>query len=102
MNLTNKTRLILLVFALLAILGPNAMYLYYAFTQPGLNDAAMKNPVALAFMLEAMMLLVLFLWYVFNQTKSWGQVLLYLGLTFLGSLAFSFPLFLYRESRKQV
>lgn len=100
LTINKKARTILIVFAILAFLGPNGLYLYYAFSQPELSDAAMNNPIALAFMIEAIMLLVLFLWYVFNQTRSWMQVLLYLGLSFLGSLAFSFPLFLYKASRK--
>lgn len=98
-ELARPTRLILLVFALLALVGPNGLYLYAFFTQPELNQAAMQNPVALAFMIEAMMLLALFLWYVYRVTRSWAQVGLYLVLTFLGSLAFSFPLFLYLRSR---
>jgi hypothetical protein len=89
----------LIVFALLAFLGPNALYLYTLFTQPELNAAALGNPVALAFMIEAMMLLGLFLWFVYTRTQSIKQVVIYLGLSFIGSLAFSFPLFLYFQKR---
>jgi hypothetical protein len=102
---TNNTNLqipnsrALIVFALLAFLGPNGLYLYTLFTQPELNAAALGNPVALAFMIEAMMLLGLFLWFVYTRTQSIKQVMIYLGLSFLGSLAFSFPLFLYFQKR---
>ena len=91
--------LALIVFALLAFLGPNGLYLYTLFTHPELNTAALGNPVALAFMIEAMMLLCLFLWFVYTRTQSIKQVVIYLGLSFLGSLAFSFPLFLYFQKR---
>lgn len=87
----------LLLFSILALLGPNGIYLYYSFFHPELNSAAVKNPIALAFMVEAMMLLGLFLFYVYRKTKSWPQVWLYLVLSFVGSLAFSFPFFLYRN-----
>ena len=99
LELSATARLILLVFAVLAFVGPNGLYLYSFFTNPALQDAAMQNGVALAFMIEAMMLLGLFLWYVYRRTQSWAQVGLYLFLSFLGSLAFSFPFFLYRQSQ---
>lgn len=90
---------VLLMVAILALAGPNALYLYYAITQPELNQAALSNPIALAFMIEAMMLLGLFLWYVYLNTRSWARVSLYLVLAFLGSLAFSLPMYFYRKAR---
>lgn len=99
LELTRFQRIVLLVVAFLALLGPNALYLYYAFTQPELNQEALNNPIALAFMIEAMMLLGLFLWFVYRVTRSWLSVLLYLILAFLGSLAFSLPMFLFRVYR---
>ncbi|MBU43922.1 MAG: hypothetical protein CMN76_11930 [Spirochaetaceae bacterium] len=91
-------RYLLLGFAIVAALGPNGMYLYTLFTDPSANQTAMQNPVALVFMIEAMMLLALFLGYVYFRTRSWLQVLLYLALAFAGSLAFSFPLFMFVQS----
>lgn len=93
-------RRVLFAVAGLAFLGPNGMYLYFAMTQPGLNWEALSNPISLAFMIEAMMLLGLFLWYVFLTTRSWAKVGLYLALAFLGSLAFSLPYFLARRGRR--
>ncbi|MEM0967580.1 MAG: hypothetical protein AAGJ81_15640 [Verrucomicrobiota bacterium] len=91
--------IVFLIVAILAFLGPNGLYLYFAITQPELNQAAIRNPIALAFMIEAMMLLVLFLWQVYRITRSWMQVGLYLILSFIGSLAFSFPFFVYRQKK---
>jgi len=91
--------MVFLIIAVLALFGPNGLYLYFAITQPESNQAAMRNPIALAFMIEAMMLLGLFLWQVRRITCSWAQVGLYLLLSFVGSLAFSLPLFLYRQSK---
>ena len=56
---------LMLVTAILALLGPNALYLYACFTNPSSNIEALSNPVALAFMVEAMMLLAVFLYYVY-------------------------------------
>lgn len=96
-TVTRRQRNVLLGVAIVALIGPNGLYLYYAISQPELNQEAMRNPVSLAFMIEAMMLLGLFLWYVFLSTRSWLRVGIYLVLAFLGSLAFSLPMFIYRR-----
>lgn len=96
---TQKPKTGYLIFAIIAFLVPNGLYLYFAITQPELNAEAMRNPIALAFMIEAMMLLGLFLVHVYRQTQSWVKVGLFLILSFIGSLAFSFPLYKYLESR---
>ena len=98
-QLSKQSRIALLIFAAIAFFGPNAVFLYYAFTQPALIQEANANPIALAFMIEAMMLMALFLVYLWFKTKSLGQVVLYLILTFIGSLAFSFVVFLYAYSK---
>ena len=96
--ISRTARWMLLIFAIAAALGPNGIYLHALFTNPSLNQEALNNPVAAAFMIEATMLLLLFLGYVYHRTRSFLQVLAYLALAFLGSLAFSFPLFLYLQS----
>ena len=102
MNMSKKTGLILLFVSIAALLGPNGMYLYSAITNPELNQQAFQNPISLAFIIEAMMLLGLFLWYVFKETKSWSKVIIYLTLSFVGSLAFSLPLFLYAHNKNKL
>ena len=98
-ELSPRAKTVLLVFAILAFIGPNGLFLYAAFTQPALIQEANANAVALAFMIEAMMLLVLFLSYVWLETRSAAKVATYLALSFIGSLAFSFPLYLYRRAK---
>ena len=100
-QISSRSRLFLLVFAIIALVGPNGMYLYYTFTRPDMLQAANTNPIALAFMVEAFMLLGLFLFYVWNKTKSALQVTLYLVLTFIGSLAFSSVIFFYVNSKPE-
>lgn len=94
-----QLRPLYLIIGGLALLGPNALFLYYAMMQPELLMQAARNPVALAFMIEASMLLLLFLAQVWALTRSWSQALLYLGLAILGSLAFSLPVFIHRFTR---
>lgn len=98
-EINTRHRTLLLIFAVIGLIGPNAMFLYYWITEPALLQEANANPIALAFMIEAMMLLGIFLVYVWIKTQSAIQVLLYFVLTFAGSLAFSFPLFFYLKSK---
>ena len=98
-DLSPKSRTLILLFAIITLVGPNGMFLYYSITQPELLQAANSNPIALAFMIEAFMLLGLFLVYMWRKTKSVMQVLLYLGLSFIGSLAFSFAVYVYVYSK---
>lgn len=100
MDLTKTQRRIILIFGLIALFWPNGLYLHTLIYKPTLNSEAMSNPTAQAFMIEAFMLLGLFLWYVFYKTKSWYKVIIYLSLAFMGSLAFSFPMYLYFETDK--
>lgn len=59
-------------------------------TQPELNSAAMRNPIALAFITEAFMLVAIFLGWVYHLTHSWSRMAIYFVLTMCGSLALSF------------
>ena len=98
-QLSSTSRFLLLLFAVVTLLGPNGLFLYYSITNPDLLGDANSNPIALAFMIEAMMLLGLFLVYIWSKTKSLLQVALYLGLSFIGSLAFSFAIYLFVRSK---
>ena len=98
-TLSSRSRTLVLLFSIITLIGPNGLFLYNVFTRPEFLYAANTNPIALAFMIEAMMLLGLFLVYVWNKTKSAPQVALYLGLSFIGSLAFSLGIFVYAYSK---
>lgn len=101
MDIQKLNRGVLLTFALVAFFGPNGLYLFMLITQPELNAQAFENPISLAFIIEAFMLLFLFLGYVYKKNKSVSQVIFYFLMACVGSLAFSFPLFCYNESKKQ-
>ena len=101
-DISPRSRTLLLLFAIIALVGPNGLFLYSSITQPELIQEANANPVALAFMIEAMMLFGLFLVYIWFKTRSIAQVALYTVLTFIGSLAFSFAYYLYDKSKAGV
>ena len=99
MKIGSQTRVLLLISAVVGLLGVNDLFLYGYFTEPTLIRQALSNKVALAFLIEALALLALFLVYVYQQTRSWGQVFKYYLLSMAGSLLFSLPLFLYLQSK---
>ena len=86
-------RLFLWGLAVLGFLGVNGAFLY-GLLQPGVLQQAMNNPVALAFMVEAMLLMgtlayLLTKWQVGRLHWVW-----FILLSMLGSMAFALPVVL--------
>lgn len=96
-------RTVLWTVAAVGLFGVNGTYLYGLFFVPGAQAAAMENPVALAFMLEAFLLLGLLAYLL----AKWGVVRLgpgwFVSLSILGSIVFALPAVLLwgRERRPQ-
>jgi hypothetical protein len=89
----------LLALALFGLFVPNGVFLYCFFATPEVVKAALGNPVALVFMAEAMLLMLLFAWIVPRlglRSPAWTIFIL---ASLVGSLAFSVPAFLYLASR---
>lgn len=94
-------RLGLIVLAALGLIGVNAVFLYGALFVPGAYEAATSNPVAVAFMVEAALLVVALAWLFERWKVSRIGWLGFVGLALVGSLAFAVPvalLFPRRES----
>ena len=86
-----RERTALWTIAALGCLGLNGTFLYGTFIQPSMIDAAMSNPLAVAFIVEALVLtaLLAYLLAKWNVTSmSWGWFVL---LALVGSLAFAVP-----------
>jgi hypothetical protein len=97
---SQTTENLLLATAAFGLLVPNGLFLYAAATRPELVKAALANSVALAFMLEALVLLVLFGCLIRARgfrSPGWS---LFVVWSLVGGLAFSVPFFLWRHSRK--
>lgn len=77
--------------AVFGLLGVNGAFIYGLLVQPDALRAAMTNPIAAAFMIEALVLVGV-LAYLFTKWRvsalHWGW---FVFLSFLGSLAFSIP-----------
>lgn len=86
-----RERFWLWALAVVGFVGVNGAFVYGAVIRPELLRAALANPVALAFMAEAL-ILVAVLAYLFRKWRvsriGWGWFVL---LSFLGSLAFAVP-----------
>ena len=90
---------VFLVLAVVGFVGPNGVFLYYAFADYAVVAAAQSNPVAAAFIGEALFLMVLLAWLLHRQLPDTKRWLEFVGASLLGSLAFSVPLFAYLLSR---
>jgi fatty-acid desaturase len=90
----------LIVLAIFGLLVPNGVFLYYFLFAPSVLHAAFANPVALVFMLEALLLMIFFAWLIHHRGFRSPGWLAFIIMSLVGSMAFSVPAFLYLSSRK--
>lgn len=90
-NLSKTQKIVLWCAAAIGLLGINGLFLYSVISRPELMQAAQSNLYALAFILEAFVLLPLFCYLIaVTKLKSPGWIG-FLLLSLVGSLAFSIP-----------
>lgn len=86
-------RLVLWTVAVAGLVGMNGAFLY-GMTQPDLVRRTLDNPLALAFVVEAFVLMGVLAWLL----TKWGVARLrwpwFVGLSLLGSMAFALPVVL--------
>ena len=91
MEYSRAERLWLMVLAAAGLFGINGVFLWCLYARPGTIEAALSNPLALAFVVEAMLLVVTLAW-LFRKWRlsrlGWGW---FVALSLLGSLAFAIP-----------
>jgi hypothetical protein len=91
------------LFLLLSILGfllINLPFLYFAFFEKAVYDTAMSNGVALVFMSEAFLLMLLVAFLIAKLGLKKPGWLWFIVLSILGSMAFSVPFYLYLYTGK--
>ena len=92
LSLSPTARVGLRLAALFGLLGPNGVFLYYAFARRPEFVAAITHPVALALMIEAfLMVALLALWLARRPLGPWGWRSFVL-LSLLGGLGFAAPM----------
>ena len=100
MHFSTNQRRLLGVTALVGLLGPNGVFLYYAFTRWSELVAAMGHPVTLAFIAEAMLVLLLFaILLAVKPIGPWGWKT-FVVLSLVGGLGFGIPAILLLNSRE--
>lgn len=104
MTLSATERRSLLLLATVGFLGINTLFVYGLIAQPGAMRAALTNPIALAFMVEATLLIALAGWILHRLALTRITSFGFIALSLLGGLAFSIPiaLLLPRKATKQV
>jgi hypothetical protein len=99
MNLSPKQRLLLTLAAVFGLLGPNGVFLYYALFRRDDLLTAMRDPVTLAFVIEAFLVVALLAWYfAWRPLGRWGWKL-FVVLSLVGGLGFGIPAFLLLNAR---
>jgi hypothetical protein len=92
--LTPRQRTLLTLVALFGLLGPNGVFVYYALFRWNDLLAGLRHPVALAFLIEAMVVMVFLAALIaLRPIGRWGWKT-FLALSLIGGLAFSIPAFI--------
>jgi hypothetical protein len=100
MNLTRSQKIILWIAAAIGLFGINGLFLYSVFVHPEQIREAQANLYAMAFVLEAFVLLPVLCFLISAaKLKSLGWKS-FLVLSLLGSLVFSIPLSVLLWNRK--
>jgi hypothetical protein len=88
--------------ALAGLLGINTAFLYGAVLRPEHVAPALTNPIALAFVVEALVLTAFGAWVVWLLGFRRPGPVTFVVLSLVGSLAFSVPLLILMHLRKRV
>jgi hypothetical protein len=99
--LTPREATALAALAVFGLVVPNGIFLWYFFMDHGVVRAAVHNPVALVFIVEAFLLMFLLAWLLRRSgcTRPTGFVFVVMSL--VGSMAFSVPAALWLAGRKK-
>ena len=101
MNSLRPLKGFFLLASILGFLLINVPFLYYSLIETAVYDAAMTNAVALVFIAEAFLLLVLFAFLIAKLGWKRPGWILFVVFSILGSMAFSVPFMLYLHTRKE-
>ena len=96
---TETQEKLLLGLAIFGLIVPNGFFLYYAMAASAALRAALSNPIALVFILEAFFLMFLFAWLIDRRGLRSPGWLVFIVMSLVGSMVFSVPAFLYLTSR---
>ena len=99
-NVTETQRTLLLLMAIFGLVVPNGAFVYLSITRWDLVVAAMTNPIALVFIVEAFALMFFFAWLIHRQGLKAPGGLAFIIMSLVGSMMFGVPACLWLWSRK--
>jgi hypothetical protein len=90
----------LVALAIAAFVGVNGAFLYGVAADPAALAAALRNPVSAAFMVEAVVMMIVLAWLltrwgVTGVSRTW-----FVALSLIGSIAFALPVALLAKERR--
>lgn len=100
MNLSPGQRFALGLVALFGLVGPNGVFLYYAFCRWPELVAALRHPVAMALLVEAFVVLALLAVYFAKRPLGRWSWKTFVVLSLVGGLGFGIPAFVLLNSAK--
>jgi len=89
---TGRERALLWALAAIGGLGVNGAFVYGVFARPGALAAALTNPIALAFVLEALILMGMLAYLLPRWGVSRRSRLVFVALSLLGGIVFALPI----------
>lgn len=100
LEFSRKQEIGLLVLSIIGLLGPNGLFIWATVVAPESVGAAMGNPVAQVFMVEAFVLMFLFAYLIARQGLRSPGWMTFVLMSLVGSMMFSVPACLYLWSRR--
>lgn len=86
---------VLAALAIIGLLVPNGVFIYFFFTDPEIAKEALGNPISLVFICEAFFLMFLFAWLLKKWSIARPNGFIFILMSMIGSMAFSVPATLY-------
>ncbi|MGI8895599.1 MAG: hypothetical protein ACR2HE_08110 [Casimicrobiaceae bacterium] len=101
MTLSRAERASLTAIAAFGMLGPNAVFVYYGLARRAEFMAAMRHPVTLSLLVDAMIAMALLAWAIARSGRFRHGWQSFVGLSLLGGLVFSIPVFLLTNAERE-
>ena len=92
--------MILILVALFGLIVPNGLFLYWAFAEFSSLHDVMRNRLALAFIIDAVMTMVLLAVYFAKRPVGSVRWQTFVLLSLIGGLGFSLPLYWWMNNRE--
>lgn len=94
MRFSSRGRIVLIIIAIIGLLGPNGIFIYYAVFRMGDMLAALEHPVTLAYVVESFVVMGLVAAYIARKPRGRLGWKAFIAFSLIGGLGFSIPAFM--------